>query len=26
VLGRGQWKQYWDNLENRAHHFREALG
>jgi hypothetical protein len=26
VLGRGPWKQYWDNLENRAHHFREALG
>lgn len=25
VLGRGPWKQYWLNIETRAHHFREAL-
>ncbi len=25
LLGRGPWKQYWSTLEDRAHHFREAL-
>lgn len=26
LLSRGPWKQYWTALNNRAHHFREALG
>ena len=26
LMGRGPWKQFWTVLEDRAHHFREALG
>lgn len=26
LLGRGPWKQFWSALEDRSHHFREALG
>ena len=26
LLGRGPWKQYWDNVNSRAHHFRESVG
>ena len=26
VLGRGPWKQYWQALNARAHHFRESVG
>lgn len=25
LLGRGPWKQFWSAIEDRAHHFREAL-
>lgn len=25
ILGRGSWRQYWDNIEARAHHFRESM-
>jgi hypothetical protein len=25
LLGRGPWKQFWVTLEDRSHHFREAL-
>jgi len=25
VLGPGPWRQYWNNISERAHHFREAL-
>jgi hypothetical protein len=26
LLGRGPWKQFWANINTRAHHFREATG
>ena len=26
LLGRGPWKQFWAAIEDRSHHFREALG
>ena len=26
LLGRGPWKQYWQNVNSRAHHFRESVG
>jgi len=26
LLGRGPWKQYWATVDQRAHHFREAMG
>jgi hypothetical protein len=26
LLGRGPWKQFWTAIEDRSHHFREALG
>ena len=26
LLGRGPWKQFWNNIDDRAHHFREAIG
>jgi hypothetical protein len=26
LLGRGPWKQFWNAIEDRSHHFREALG
>jgi len=26
LLGRGPWKQYWKNLNERAHQFRESVG
>ncbi len=26
LLGRGPWKQFWANIQTRAHHFREATG
>ena len=26
LLGRGPWKQYWNTLDTRAHHYREAIG
>lgn len=26
LLGRGPWKQFWGQVINRAHHFREAVG
>lgn len=25
LMGRGPWKQFWNAVEDRAHHFREAL-
>lgn len=25
LMGRGPWKQFWSAIEDRAHHFREAL-
>lgn len=25
IMGRGPWKQYWNNVEERSHHFRQAL-
>jgi hypothetical protein len=25
IMGRGPWKQFWSVIEDRAHHFREAL-
>ncbi|MCB9675535.1 MAG: hypothetical protein H6737_10490 [Alphaproteobacteria bacterium] len=26
LMGRGPWKQFWNNLNARAHHFRESVG
>ncbi|MBW2253311.1 MAG: hypothetical protein JRI25_01785 [Deltaproteobacteria bacterium] len=26
LMGRGPWKQFWSTVDQRAHHFREALG
>jgi len=26
LMGRGPWKQFWNTIDQRAHHFREALG
>jgi hypothetical protein len=26
LMGRGPWKQFWTNLQARAHHFRESIG
>lgn len=26
LMGRGPWKQYWESLQQKSHHFREALG
>lgn len=26
LMGRGPWTQFWSTIEDRAHHFREALG
>ncbi len=26
LLGKGPWKQFWGGVQNRAHHFREAVG
>jgi len=26
LLGRGPWKQFWANINTKAHHFREATG
>lgn len=26
LMGRGPWKQFWSAIEDRAYHFREALG
>lgn len=26
LMGRGPWKQFWNNLQGRAHHFRESIG
>jgi hypothetical protein len=26
LLGRGPWKQFWNAIEDRSLHFREALG
>jgi len=26
LMGRGPWKQFWNVIDQRAHHFREALG
>lgn len=26
LMGRGPWKQYWNVIDQRAHHFREAIG
>lgn len=26
LMGRGPWKQFWNNLAARAHHFRESIG
>ncbi len=26
LLSRGPWKQFWNNIDNRAHTFREAIG
>ena len=25
IMGRGPWKQFWNNIEDRSHHFRQAL-
>ena len=26
LLGKGPWKQFWAVVDQRAHHFREAVG
>jgi hypothetical protein len=26
LMGRGPWKQFWNNLNAKAHHFRESVG
>jgi len=26
LMGRGPWKQFWANLNSKAHHFRESIG
>ena len=26
LLGRGPWKQFWANVNSRAHNFRESIG
>jgi hypothetical protein len=26
LMGRGPWKQFWTNLNSKAHHFRESVG